>query len=126
MVFAGYSGFLNYLQLASHALNTIGINVTKNEIPNPPITKFLKSNHFVFRSGPNQWRDAQKPKQILEDYCKIHHLTGPMFYGNNGVKVGNRVFNLGDFGKRDVRMIRVMIGNSTFNLESFGEMGVEK
>ena len=33
VVFAGYSGFLPYLQLASHELATIGINVTKNEIP---------------------------------------------------------------------------------------------
>ena len=33
--FAGYSGFLHYLQLASHELATIGISVTKNEIPNP-------------------------------------------------------------------------------------------
>ena len=32
--FAGYSGFLHYLQLASHELATFGINVTKNEIPN--------------------------------------------------------------------------------------------
>ena len=32
MVFAGYSGFLHYLQLASHELATFGINVTKNEI----------------------------------------------------------------------------------------------
>ena len=38
VVFAGYSGFLHYLQLASHELATIGINVTKNEIPN---SKFL-------------------------------------------------------------------------------------
>ena len=30
--FAGYSGFLHYLELASHELDTIGINVTKNEI----------------------------------------------------------------------------------------------
>ena len=28
VVFAGYSGFLHYLQLASHELATIGINVT--------------------------------------------------------------------------------------------------
>ena len=32
VVFAGYSGFLHYLQLASHELATIGINVTKNKI----------------------------------------------------------------------------------------------
>ena len=34
MVFAGSSGFLHYVQLASHELATIGINVTKNKIPN--------------------------------------------------------------------------------------------
>ena len=33
VVFAGNSGFLHYLQLASYELATIGINVTKNEIP---------------------------------------------------------------------------------------------
>ena len=32
MVFAGYSSFLHYLQLASHELATIGINVKKNKI----------------------------------------------------------------------------------------------
>ena len=35
VVFARYSGFLHYLQLASHELAIIGINVTKNKIPNP-------------------------------------------------------------------------------------------
>ena len=35
VVFTGYSGFLHNLQLASHELATVGINVTKNEIPNP-------------------------------------------------------------------------------------------
>ena len=34
VVFVGYSGFLHYLQLASHELAIIGINVTKNKIPN--------------------------------------------------------------------------------------------
>ena len=48
MVFAGYSGFLHYLQLASHELATIGINVTKNEIqiqiqiPTTGLQKFCK------------------------------------------------------------------------------------
>ena len=32
MAFAWYYGFLHYLQLASHELAKIGINVTKNEI----------------------------------------------------------------------------------------------
>ena len=34
MVFAGYSGFLHSLQLASHELATIGINVTKKQNSN--------------------------------------------------------------------------------------------
>ena len=33
-----YSGFLQHLQLASHKLATIGINVTKNEIPNSELS----------------------------------------------------------------------------------------
>ena len=33
-MFVGYSDFLHYLQLASHESATIGINVTKNDIPN--------------------------------------------------------------------------------------------
>ena len=37
MVFARYSGFLHYLQLASHEFATIGINVTKNEIQIPSL-----------------------------------------------------------------------------------------
>ena len=36
--FTGYSGFLHYLQLVSHELAIIGINVTKNKIPNPQVT----------------------------------------------------------------------------------------
>ena len=37
VVFARYSGFLHYLQLTSdsHELATVGINLTKNKIPNP-------------------------------------------------------------------------------------------
>ena len=46
MVFAGYSGFFHYLQLASHELATIGINVTKNEITN---SKYEKRRHVTDR-----------------------------------------------------------------------------
>ncbi|XP_064630282.1 myoferlin-like isoform X1 [Lineus longissimus] len=47
--------------------------------------------------GPNRWRDAQKPKEILDNYCEMNHLAAPQWFGNNGVKVGGRVYNLGDF-----------------------------
>ena len=35
VVFAGYSGFLHYIQLSSHELATIGITVTKNKNSKP-------------------------------------------------------------------------------------------
>ena len=48
-------------------------------------------------AGINQWRDNQKPKEILESYCKQNNIIGPLFYGNNSVKVGSRVYNLTEF-----------------------------
>ncbi|XP_067657682.1 myoferlin-like isoform X1 [Haliotis asinina] len=48
-------------------------------------------------SGINEWRDCMKPKELLEEYCRKRHLSGPMFYGNNSVKVGKRVYNLSEF-----------------------------
>ena len=64
----------------------------------------------MFRSGINLWRDSRKPKEILEDYCKKNRLTGPMYYGNNSVKVGQRVFALSEFGEHSVRFSSVQDG----------------
>ena len=47
MISAGYSGFLHYLQLASHELPTNSINVMKNEIPNTTLT-YLHSYGCLF------------------------------------------------------------------------------
>ena len=58
VVFAGYSGFLHYLQLASQELAIIGINVTKNKIPNPNLAVSLRSHNWHKRaccSGPHGW-----------------------------------------------------------------------
>ncbi|XP_070210966.1 myoferlin-like isoform X3 [Littorina saxatilis] len=52
-----------------------------------------------FITGINMWRDSRKPKEILEDYCVKNRLSGPMYYGNNSVKVGQRVFTLAEFEK---------------------------
>ena len=49
VVFAEYSGFLHYLQLASHKLATIGINVTKNKIPSSKCP-YLKSKPSMYLS----------------------------------------------------------------------------
>ena len=55
VVFTGYSGFLHYLQLASHELPIIGINVTKNKIPNPNLTgvttRFIDVQDRLWWSG---------------------------------------------------------------------------
>lgn len=51
------------------------------------------------RAGVNQWRDCIKPRQILENYCKQNHVSGPHFYGNNSVKVGKKIHNLADYGE---------------------------
>lgn len=48
-------------------------------------------------SGINKWRDALKPKELLINYCERNNISGPVFYGTNGVKVGNQVYNLADF-----------------------------
>lgn len=51
------------------------------------------------RAGVNQWRDCIKPRQILENYCKQNHVSGPHFYGNNSVKVGKKIYNLSELGE---------------------------
>ena len=51
VVFAGYSGFLHHIQLASHNLATFGINVTKSKIPNPN----QLSSVFLFWDSQGQW-----------------------------------------------------------------------
>ncbi|KAK3589425.1 hypothetical protein CHS0354_020754 [Potamilus streckersoni] len=76
------------------------VGETTIDLENRYLTKYratcgLPKTYSV--SGINQWRDNRKPKEILEEYCHKNHLTGPMFYGNNSVKVGNRVYNLADF-----------------------------
>jgi hypothetical protein len=53
---------------------------------------------MCYRAGVNQWRDGAKPKEILDNYCKQNHVSGPLYYGNNSVKVGKKIYNLADFG----------------------------
>ena len=55
--------------------------------------------HLVHRTGPNKWRDTQKPKEILEEYCKKNNISGPFYYGATKVTVDGKMYNLADFGK---------------------------
>lgn len=52
----------------------------------------------MYSSGPNMWRDSQTPKQILTAFCKKQSLLGPIFASTTTVRVGNRLYNLNDFG----------------------------
>ena len=53
---------------------------------------------LLARSGPNEWRDARKPKEILDWFCTQRHLSAPLFYDNT-VKIGSRVYALAEYGK---------------------------
>ncbi len=72
----------------------------------------------VFRTGPNTWRDSQTPKEILEEFCQSKNLTGPIYSGSSTVKVGNRVFNLADFGKNSHFLIVIQQVNWIFRGQS--------
>ena len=46
---------------------------------------------FFWRFGYNQWRDPQKPSQILTKLCKDAKLDGPHFESGK-VRIGKRTF----------------------------------
>ncbi|KAK3095803.1 hypothetical protein FSP39_019399 [Pinctada imbricata] len=76
------------------------IGETKIDLENRMLSKAratcgLQKTYCI--AGVNQWRDCEKPKQILEAWCKMAHLSGPLYYGNNSVKVGKKIYNLADF-----------------------------
>ncbi|XP_071827020.1 myoferlin-like isoform X6 [Apostichopus japonicus] len=47
--------------------------------------------------GPNQWRDAQLPSQILKDYCTKNGLAEAVFYGTNKLTFDGKMYNLEDY-----------------------------
>ena len=46
---------------------------------------------YFLRFGYNQWRDPQKPSQILTKLCKDAKLDGPHFESGK-VRIGKRTF----------------------------------
>ena len=62
------------------------------------------------RSGPNKWRDSEKPKDILQQFCLQHGLPDPVYPGNHVVQIGTETYTLTDFGE-DKWMIRIMKNN---------------
>ena len=55
-------------------------------------------SRFV-RSGPNQWRDCQTPKQILDDWCEKQHMAKPQYLGNTQLALESKIYNLQEFGE---------------------------
>mgnify|MGYP001797288356 FL=1 len=51
------------------------------------------------RSGDFQWRDSKTPTEILEDFTYARGISNPKYYGDIGVKVDNKTYNIADFGE---------------------------
>ncbi|XP_022096608.1 dysferlin-like isoform X4 [Acanthaster planci] len=76
------------------------IGETVIDLENRFLTKYrascgLPQSYSV--SGPNKWRDTQKPMEILDDYCKKNNIPGPFYYGATKVSVDGKMYNLADF-----------------------------
>ncbi|XP_071949270.1 myoferlin-like isoform X3 [Antedon mediterranea] len=48
-------------------------------------------------SGPNVWRDAVTPTQVLQKYCKSNSLPDPVYYGASKLCFDGKMYNLQDF-----------------------------
>ena len=57
------------------------------------------TRYVIDRSGPNQWRDSQTPRQILEYWCELNSLGKPQFLGNTQLVLDGKVYNLQEFGE---------------------------
>ncbi len=53
---------------------------------------------YLFRTGPNQWRDNVRPRKILFDVCKRNNLPYPELLDDHSIKIGDSIFRLQDFG----------------------------
>ena len=61
--------------------------------------KMRRSRLLRDRSGPNQWRDSQTPRQILEYWCELNSLNKPQYLGNTQLVLDGKVYNLTEYGK---------------------------
>ena len=56
---------------------------------------------YINRSGPNQWRDSQKPTEILADMCKDRRFSYvPPNANNLELCINEQIFRLNDYGKK--------------------------
>ena len=71
VVFAGYTGFLHYLQLACYESATIGINVTKNKIPKKEVNAGLENKIF-----------PREPNCIFKSHLQVLCIETSTFLGS--------------------------------------------
>jgi len=50
-------------------------------------------------SGPNQWRDSQTPRQILDAWCISQGKNKPQYIGNTQIILDDNVYLLQEYGK---------------------------
>jgi len=50
-------------------------------------------------SGVCQWRDSRRPTQLLDEFCRKHLGTPPVYPTGTTINIGQRVYKLTDFGQ---------------------------
>ncbi|XP_043245484.1 myoferlin-like isoform X4 [Amphibalanus amphitrite] len=51
-------------------------------------------------SGPNQWRDSQTPREILENVCETNNRSQPLWLSKTEVVIGNKHYRLSELEDR--------------------------
>ena len=51
---------------------------------------------LLLRSGPNQWRDAQTPREILENVCETNNRSQPLWLSKTELVIGNKHYRLAE------------------------------
>ncbi|CAF0790229.1 unnamed protein product, partial [Didymodactylos carnosus] len=60
-------------------------------------------------TGPNQWRDTDRPRKILYDVCKRNNLPVPELTEDHSIRIGEFLFRLEDFEQE--RNLTVHVGD---------------
>ena len=70
---------------------------------------FMYSNFFFLRRGPNQWRDVEKPVEILKQYCKTHHLPRPVWEYDEKTKSWKVTVSSQDYFTRTGKELKIIL-----------------
>ncbi|XP_037084395.1 myoferlin-like isoform X2 [Pollicipes pollicipes] len=79
------------------------IGETKVDLENRYMTKYRATCGIpreYHLSGPNQWRDAQTPREILENVCETNNRSQPLWLSKTEVVIGNKHYRLSELEDR--------------------------